>query len=173
MCFVHGIQRRQQHEPVAYILGEVGFGPRMYHIEPDVLVPRPETELLVDEALNVIPHDANALVLECGAGSGVVCCEIALARPKVVVKGGMLIQKRCQWHARIFSAMALRMRRCGRVIFFAAIAGLMPLSSDDPIVLVSNPPYIPTSDIATLDDTVRSYESHIALDGGPTGLSFL
>lgn len=172
MTYQTMIKRRQAHEPVAYILGEVGFGPRLYSVVPDVLVPRPETELLVAAAVEMLPEQKDILVLECGVGTGVISCELGLARPQ------------CQVHGWDINPLAIRNSQDNMVRhgvgnvslhegdFFDGVQQHNFAALAKPVLIVSNPPYIPSGDLENLDQTVRDYESTVALDGGETGLDF-
>jgi release factor glutamine methyltransferase len=75
------VARREQGEPVAYILGEKEFYGRMFRVTPDVLIPRPETELLVETALEHLPEQTPCNILDLGSGSGAVAITLALERP--------------------------------------------------------------------------------------------
>ncbi len=158
------VRRRGEGEPTAYLVGRREFYGRPYRVDPRVLVPRPETELLVEAALAALPEGGRALDL-C-TGSGCVAISLALARPaaRVVatdVSDGALALAR-------ENAAAL-----GAVVEFAtgdlwsAVHGAEPFD-----VVVSNPPYVPTKELAGLSREVRR-EPCIALDGGPDGLALL
>ncbi|MDA1352956.1 MAG: peptide chain release factor N(5)-glutamine methyltransferase [bacterium] len=166
------IKRRQLHEPVAYILGEVGFGPRMYRVAADVLVPRPETELLVEAALGMVSDGVDVSVLECGIGSGVVACEIGLNRAKAQLSGWDINPTAVSLSKDNASLHGVTNVSVYQGDFFSGVRSGGYFPSDLPILLVSNPPYIPSSDIEGLDATVRDYESRVALDGGETGYDF-
>jgi len=163
------VQRRGQREPLQYILGSTSFCGFEIALSRDVLIPRPETESLAERAWQFLQKTGgNPLVLEIGTGSG--CLAIALAR-------NALMAKVC---ATDFSAPALELARrnaetnqvsdrvqfCRGDLFAAAPAG----ARFD--LIVSNPPYIPTARIATLEAEVRDHEPRSALDGGADGQDF-
>ena len=162
--------RRLRGEPVAYILGSWEFYGLPLTVTPDVLIPRTDTEVLVDtvkELLTGVKMDARVLDLCCG--SGCITCAIAHELPATKLVAIDL------------SATALDVcrqnlsqhRLSSRVITFQADATASPplgIGSFD--VIVSNPPYIASDEIPTLDRSVRDYEPIWALDGGEDGLKF-
>lgn len=162
------IQRRLAGEPTQYLLGEKEFYGRKFKVDPRVLIPRSETELLVQAALSELPKDAPCRVLDLCTGSGCVAVSIAAERPLASV-----------W-ATDLSDDALAVARGnaevlgvdGRVTFFSGdlFAALPPGARFD--VIVSNPPYISTKDLAGLQREVQK-EPRLALDGGADGLLLL
>ena len=167
------VQRRGRREPLQHILGTVSFCGFELEVNADVLIPRPETELLAEKAwlllqdLRRSPPGAST-VLDYGTGSG--CLAIAIARhaPDAVV------------HALDLSAPALETARRnalrhlpeGRIVFYESDGfGAIPpgLRFD---LLVANPPYIPSHEIEQLQPEVKDHDPRIALDGGPDGLDF-
>lgn len=157
-------RRREAREPVAHIVGRKQFWTLDLAVSKDVLIPRPETEYLVEAALAAMPKDAPLSVLDLGVGSGAILLSLLSERP----------------HARGFgvdaSAEALTVARQN-----ADVLGL----SDRIVwrqgdwadglehgfdVVVSNPPYIVSADIAGLQPEVALFEPHLALDGGADGL---
>jgi release factor glutamine methyltransferase len=165
------IARRVGREPVAYILGEREFFGRPFAVSPDVLIPRPETEWLVEAALSAIDERSSAgrppAVLDVGTGSGCIAVTIALERPAVLVTGTDV-------SAAALSAAAANARRHGvgdRVTWrHAPLAGGAAGTVD---VLVSNPPYVAEADRGSLPPDVRDFEPATALFGGPDGLGVL
>ena len=164
------IKRRLKREPVAYILGQKDFWDISLTVDPSVLIPRPETELLVERALDLIPkHSDGAIhrILELGTGSGAIILSLAAARP------GHL------FYASDADAAALAVARknaadnqlADQVNFFAG-SWFAPIHSDIKFdLIVSNPPYIPGPEIAGLAPEICRYEPGRALDGGADGLS--
>tara|TARA_Y100001934_G_scaffold282582_1_gene397002 strand:- start:692 stop:1552 length:861 start_codon:yes stop_codon:yes gene_type:complete len=162
------LERRRIHEPLQHILGSVSFCGIEIEVTPDALIPRPETELLAEAAwiwLNDRSPNARR-VLDIGTGTG--CIPIAITRncPTAEV------------HAVDISNPALSLARrnaarndCTKIQFFESdlFAGLTDQHFD---LIVSNPPYIPTAEIETLDIEVRNYDPTLALDGGDDGLDF-
>lgn len=162
------IQRRLAHEPTQYLVGHKEFYGRRFAVDARVLIPRSETELLVEAMLQVLPKDAPGRVLDVCTGSGCIAISIAAERPAASV-----------WAADV-SADALTVARANadalgvssRVTFFEG-ALLEPVPADARFdVIVSNPPYIPTAELGGLDAEVRR-EPHLALDGGADGLAVI
>ncbi len=161
------VQRRLEGEPVAYIVGEKEFWSLKLKVNPSCLIPRPETELLVEEALKVSASLGKPLkILEIGTGCGAIA--IALAREL----GDAQI-----WATEI-SPYALQVAKenverhgLGKRIKLLQ-ADLYPPERGFSLI-VSNPPYIPTQDLFKLPPEVRDYEPLEALNGGPDGLSII
>ncbi len=155
------VARRGRREPLQHILGTQEFCGLEFEVTPDVLIPRHDTETLVHEALSR-KSDARAL-LDIGTGSG--CIAIALARqlPAAAVTATDISE----------SALAVARRnaeRHGVAIEFLKGSLFIPVTGRRFDLIVSNPPYIPTKDIAGLEPEVRDYDPHSALDGGGDGL---
>jgi release factor glutamine methyltransferase len=154
------LHQRLQGKPTQYITGRQEFYGREFRVTPDVLIPRPETEHLVEAALTRIkPGDA---VLDVGTGSGAIAITIAL-------------ETGAQVYATDISTAALRIaaenaRKLQAPVTFLA-ADLVSCFADGSFDLIaSNPPYVPKTDHPALQREVRDYEPHVALFGGPTGL---
>ena len=157
--------RREQREPIAHILGRKGFWSVMLSVGPQVLAPRPDTELVVIAALERIEAAAAARVLDLGTGSGAILLAILAERP--AAKGlGVDVSEEALAVAR---ENAANLGLAGRTALLRGdwTAGLEDDSFD---LVVSNPPYIRSDEIPTLDAEVRQYEPLEALDGGPDGL---
>jgi release factor glutamine methyltransferase len=161
------VARRGKREPLAWILGSTGFHALDLAVHADVLVPRPDSETLVDAALEWIPTDADpAYVADVGSGTGAVGLAIAAARPGV------------RLYAIDVSDAALENTRenVGRLEMKDRVAVLRgpfldPIPRDRPVEwVVSNPPYIPSRAIEGLMPEVATFEPRLALDGGPDGL---
>lgn len=159
------VVRRGKREPLAWILGSAGFHALDLEIRPDVLVPRPDTETLVDAALATIPPGP-ALVADVGCGSGAVGLAIAKARPDVKVYAVDLADAALETTRANAAALGLADRVAVlRGDLLAAIPARRRIDW-----VVSNPPYIPTGDIAALMPEVSRWEPRLALDGGADGL---
>jgi len=159
------MERRARREPMSHILGRKGFWSLMLKVTPDVLTPRPETELLVDLALEAFPPTARFSVLDLGVGSGAILLAILAERPGA--RGlGIDISEEALAVARDNAAS---LDLAGRAAFLRGdwTAGLAEGGFD---LVVANPPYIPSGEIAGLEPEVREHEPMIALDGGPDGL---
>jgi len=165
------IQRRKNREPVAYITGEKGFFESSFQVGPGVLIPRPDTEILVEKTLGVLAQDVPkpGRILELGAGSGAIVISLAKTHPEHFFFAGDI------------SLIALntarknagREKEIGKIHFFNGswFDALAARSFFD--VIVSNPPYIPRSHIPDLAPEIREYEPISALDGGDDGLESL
>jgi release factor glutamine methyltransferase len=159
------IARRLRREPVSHILGRKGFWKIMLSVTPDVLTPRPDTEVIVDEALKAFPEQMAFSVLDLGVGSGAILLAILAERP--AAKGlGVDVSEEALAVAR---ENAANLDLDNRVALLRGdwTAGLGDATFD---LVVSNPPYIATEEIETLDPEVKDHEPRLALDGGPDGL---
>ena len=162
-------QRHLDGEPVAYLIGEWEFYGLPLDISESVLIPRPDTEVLVERALARLQSAAEPRVLDLCAGSGCVGLALAKHLPGSRVTLGELDEGAL----RICRQNIRRNDLTGRVAAMQMDALEKPpghLGEFDAIV--SNPPYIPDGDIAGLDVSVRDYEPHLALKGGKDGLDF-
>ena len=167
------IKRRMNREPVAYILGCKEFWSMGLHITRDVLIPRPETECLVEKSLEMLAVDANMkskLILELGTGCGAVILALASENP------------RHSYWATDISINAIRIARQNAMqndlngkIHFIAGDWFAPLGSKTGVfdLIVSNPPYIKSGDLAQLQPEIHAYEPLLALDGAADGLHCL
>jgi len=160
------VSRRSHGEPVAYILGEKEFWSLPLAVGPGVLIPRPETELLVERALAHLPGKASARVLDVATGSGAVALAIAHERPLDSVTGTDVSD----------AAINLARRNADRLglarVEFRSGSWFAPVAGERFEVIVSNPPYIAEAD-ARVERDVRLFEPHDALYSGPTGLEAL
>ena len=164
------VRRRLDGEPVAYIIGEWEFYGLPLNISQDVLIPRADTEVLAERGIQKAKEAGEgARVLDLCAGSGCVGLAVAANVPACRVVLGELSEgalRICKQNVRRNSLNA-------RVTCLSVDAMEPPASSLwDFDVIVSNPPYIPTADIQTLEHSVKDYEPHMALDGGEDGLDF-
>ena len=156
-------------EPVAYLIGEWEFYGLGLDISPAVLIPRPDTEVLVQTVVHELDSGADCRVLDLCAGSG--CIGLAVASQ--VLRSRVLLG---EWDEEALKVCRQNIRRndlTGRVVSLQLDAREKPpahLGEFD--CIVSNPPYIPDGDIAELDASVRDYEPHLALRGGADGLDF-
>ncbi len=163
-------ERRLTGEPVAYITGEWEFYGLPIKVTPDVLIPRADTELLVDLAKEALTgHKMGARVLDLCCGSGCIACAIGHELPATRLAAVDLSASALE----ICRQNLDRNRLTPRVICMQADATASPplgIGSFD--LIVSNPPYIATEEIASLDASVKDYEPVWALDGGKDGLRF-
>ncbi len=156
------LQRRLQAEPIAYIFGEKEFYGMTFKVTPDVLIPRPDTELLVELALSRIPVDRKMRVLDLGTGSGAIAISIALSRPLVHV----LAVDKSTTALSIAQANARKLG-AGNVEFMMSDWWQAIPNTPNFDIIVSNPPYIAEHD-AHLQQL--HYEPISALIAGLTGL---
>jgi release factor glutamine methyltransferase len=161
------IERRRKHEPVAYILGEREFYGRRFAVDARVLVPRPETEGVIDAALALLPAPTEGVtlrVLDLGTGSGAIALTLAAERPDLRVTAVDLSPDA----AEVARGNALRLGLEARVtVVEGALYG--PVGGERFQLIVSNPPYIRSAEVETLMPDVRCFEPRLALDGGPAG----
>jgi release factor glutamine methyltransferase len=159
------VVRRLRHEPVARIVGRKEFWSLPLRITPAVLVPRPETETVVEEALALVARGAAARIADIGTGSGAILLALLSELPNAMAIGtdrdgeALLVARR--------NAELLGL--AGRAAFVACDYGAALAGGCD--LVVSNPPYIATREIATLAPDVRDFDPRAALDGGSDGLA--
>jgi release factor glutamine methyltransferase len=157
------VARREAGEPVAYLLAEKEFHGRPFRVTPAVLIPRPETELLVEAALERLPADGPARILDLGTGSGAVAVSLALARPRAQV-----VALDASPAALAVARENARRLGAGNVAFLLSdwYAGLGVKKFD---MIVSNPPYIAAADPHLAAGDLR-FEPNSALASGVDGL---
>jgi release factor glutamine methyltransferase len=156
-------KRRLNGEPIAYLLEEREFYGLTFKVSPATLIPRPETELLVDHALQHVPKQGVCRVLDLGTGSGAIALSIAHARPDaevVAVDASMAALEVAQFNAQRLNLGNVRLLRSD---WFSALKG----ESFD--IIVSNPPYIAAGDVHLAQGDVR-FEPRAALISGTDGL---
>lgn len=162
------LRRRLMRVPVAYITGHREFYDLDLAVAPGVLIPRPETEHVVEEALRIgremLAQRDHVTVADAGTGSGA----IALAMAKHLPAARVIAIDQSSAALAIADLNAKRLRLAGRVTFLPGDL-LAPLTEPVDIV-VANLPYIPTAEIERLQPEVRDHEPREALDGGPDGL---
>jgi release factor glutamine methyltransferase len=159
------IDRRSRREPVSQILGVKGFWKIMLRVTPQVLTPRPETETILDVVLAEIPPARRFRVLDLGVGSGAIVLAILAERPAAVGLGVDVSEEALA----VARENAANLGLAGRIALMRGdwTAGLGDESFD---LVVSNPPYVRSGEIAGLAPEVRDHEPRLALDGGPDGL---
>ena len=160
------LKRRSNNEPIAYILGEKEFWSKKFNVNKDTLIPRPETELLVDKILKIY-QEKQISILDIGTGSG--CIVISLLSSLKTSNGvGIDISKNAILMAK---KNALKHKLSRRVKFLnKSINNIFSKKFD---LIVSNPPYVDSKDIKNLSDDIKRFEPRIALDGGNDGLDLI
>jgi release factor glutamine methyltransferase len=170
-AFAKVIQRRAQGEPQQYITGHQEFFGLEFKVTRDVLIPRPETELLVESALSLL-SDRNQATLICDVGTGSGCIAVALlhARPSARAVAIDISEAAIQ----IARANALRHAVSDRISLLVANC-FASLKSSEPgfDLIVSNPPYVSAAAMSGLQREVRDHEPHFALTPGGDGLSII
>ena len=160
------IQRRSQCEPIAYIMKEKEFWSKIFFVSSDTLIPRPETELIV-EKLTKIFEEKKISILDIGTGTG--CILISLLSELKNSKGiGIDISKKA---LRIAEKNSEQHGMKNKIKFFHKSLDSKFYQKFD--LIVSNPPYIKKSEIKNLKEDVRKFEPRIALDGGNDGLDLI
>ena len=163
------LKRRLSGEPLAYITGDWEFYGLPMKVTPDVLIPRMDTEVLVNTALKALMgRKMDARILDLCSGSGCVGCALAHELPAARVVMVDISERALE-----VSRQNIRLNRVNRAATLRADAlEKPPMSIGQFDLIVSNPPYVPSFEILTLDSSVRDYEPLGALDGGEDGLMF-
>ena len=185
--FSEAIERRGRREPPQYILGEVEFRGLLFKVNREVLIPRPETELLVEEAVrNILVSPESVSVLDLCTGSGCVAICIARELKKTIPVTPPLLKGEIGG-LRIYAvdisggAIAVARENAGRhgvedsiqFLIGDLFHALEPLKLEGKIdLIVSNPPYVSTKEMKDLQPEIREYEPLQALYGGEDGLDF-
>lgn len=157
-------RRREAREPIGHILGRKAFWKHDLMVNADVLSPRPETELLVEVAMETLAPDSQARVLDLGVGSGAILLSVLADRPHTTGVGvdasgaALAVARHNGEQMGLSERLTLQHGDWGE-----GVAGPFDL-------ILSNPPYIPSEDIVGLAPEVARYEPRMALDGGPDGL---
>ncbi|KPA08923.1 HemK family modification methylase [Candidatus Magnetomorum sp. HK-1] len=162
--------RRVQHEPIAYITGSKAFWESSFDVSPQVLIPRPDTETLIEAAISQIESAKTPLrILELGVGSGAIIVSLAKQFPQHTYFAT----------DRSYSAICTAKKNANKIlqtnsVFFILSDWFSGLSAGHLFhLIISNPPYIPTKDLKTLQPDIFKFEPLIALDGGDNGLFHL
>ncbi|HVF30076.1 MAG TPA: peptide chain release factor N(5)-glutamine methyltransferase [Pyrinomonadaceae bacterium] len=162
------VRRRSANEPFQYIAGETEFYGLDFIVTPDVLIPRPETEILVENAIDILGALPSASLCEVGIGSGCIAVSILHHVPDTTATGLDVSQEAlavAQSNARRHN-LAARLELRESDVFSA-------LNEERFELIVSNPPYIPLLDLDGLQAEVRDFEPHLALFAGADGLSVI
>lgn len=187
------VSRREAREPIAYILGMKEFWSLPLTVSPDVLIPRPDTETLVEAALEKISvecrvssvelpgseirnpqpetHNPKLVIADLGTGCGAIALALAVEVPDALVYAIDRSASACRIAMRNVQALELTNRvRCIQGDLLESIRTVDAQGGCD--LIVSNPPYIPSDDCGALSPEITLYEPIEALDGGPDGLSY-
>lgn len=160
------LRRRAKREPLQYILGHVEFYGLRINVGPGVLIPRPETEILVEEVLKNLKKKRAVRLLDVCTGSGCVALAIAKNLSRADVFGTDRSEKALRYAKRNAGANSIKNVTFLKGPLFEPVEGMC---FD---VIVSNPPYIKTSILQGLEPEIRDWEPEVALDGGEDGLTF-
>ncbi len=163
------VQRRAKAEPVAYLVGHREFFSLDFEVNREVLIPRPDTETLVLKVIELLKPLSGPKLLELGTGSG--CIAIALAKhlPTAVITAVDISSTALEVAGRNAKRHGVEQR----IEFLEGdLWAALPADHDKFDAVVSNPPYICSDEIQTLDADVAKHEPHLALDGGSDGLTF-
>ena len=162
---------RVSRMPLAYIVGRREFYSLQFNLSLEVLIPRPETEAVVEAALDSLSLRSAAKVLDLGTGSGAIGLAIAanslnieLTATDVSIKA-LELARRNSIRLGLDARVEFRLADCWEILDKGNLLGRYDL-------IVANPPYIPDAEIASLAPEIRSYEPRLALAGGPDGLNF-
>jgi len=162
------IQKRTEGCPVAYLVGTRDFYLLSYDVNSAVLIPRPDTETLVEAALTLLKHHPTARVLDVGTGSGCIAVSLAHQAKQAHITAVDISPE----------AAAVARQNAGKhgvtdrvTVVVGDLFAPLPAGAKYQLI-VSNPPYISPAEIATLEVQVKDYEPRLALDGGPDGLAF-
>ena len=164
------VRRRGQHEPTQHIIGSACFCGTEFTINRNALVPRPETELLAEAGWSFLStHNSESLTaLDIGTGTGCIAITLVIKCPNLSVLASDI-----SFEALDLAKQNATIHNVGQRIEFIqsnAFGALPSIQKFD--LIISNPPYIPTSEIETLQPEVREFDPHVALDGGADGLDF-
>jgi len=167
-AFAAMIARRAAHEPFAYVVGEKWFYGRRFRVTKDVLIPRPETELLVEAILARLPADAVATIVDVGTGSGVIGLTLAVERPKAKTV-------LCDVSAKALAVArgnvrVMKLGRRARLVRLDVLKRLPPEPKSGFTVLAANLPYLPLKTWKKTAPEVRLREPKLALVSGDDGL---
>ena len=163
--FYNLIERRKKGEPVAYLINKKEFWKETFYVNKDVLIPRPDTEHLIEEVIKYTDEDSKLHILDIGTGSG--CILLSILRERKKFNGtGIDISKKSINISR-YNAKKLKLNN--RTKFYVSDVDNFLIGKYD--IVISNPPYIENSSLKYLDRDVINFEPKLALDGGKDGFS--
>ena len=159
------IKRRKRGEPIAYLINKKEFWKNEFYVNKDVLIPRPDTELLIEQVLKIYSKDVQLQVLDIGIGSG--CILLSILKERINFYGiGIDISKKS---VNVSKLNAKKLKLNNRVKFYNSDVDNFKIGKYD--LIVSNPPYIELSSLRYLEKNVVNYEPKLALSGGIDGFS--
>ena len=165
--FKNLIYQRLKKKPIAYLLGKKDFWKYQFKVSEGVLIPRPDTEIIVEEVLKLTKHKSDLKILDVGLGSG--CILLSILKEKKFFKGvGIDLSKKSVEIAKINAA---DLGLLNRVKILKSDIDNFEYGKYD--LIISNPPYINNLDLRYLEMDIRNFEPKIALDGGSDGLSVI
>ena len=162
--FKNYLLRRCQKEPMAYILGYKHFWKHKFLTNNSVLIPRPDTELIIEETLRYLPINKSKKILDVGTGSGCIIVSLLKERPKCAATAIDISKKAIN-----VAKMNAKLHQLDNKINFINI-NIDKYKSSNYDLIISNPPYINSIDLNRLDDDIKFHEPMLALSGGSDGL---
>ena len=164
-CFNKFIDRRKKGEPIAYLINKKGFWKNEFYVNKDVLIPRPDTELIIEQVLKIFPNQSQMQVLDIGTGSGCILLSIIKERPNFYGTGIDISKKSIN----VSKINAKQLNLTNRVKFIHSSVDNFNIGKYD--LIVSNPPYIKLVSLKYLEKDVINFEPKLALSGGFDGFS--
>ena len=163
--FINLVNQRSQGKPIAYLMGKKDFWKYEFNVSKDVLIPRPDTELIIEKVLELTKHKSKLNILDIGVGSG--CILLSILKEKPYFNGtGVDLSKKCLDISKI---NALKLGIKNRVKFFKSDIDNFNYGKYD--LIISNPPYINNINLKYLEKDVINFEPIMALNGGLEGTS--
>jgi release factor glutamine methyltransferase len=162
------VRRRAAREPFQYIAGKQEFYGHEFFVTPDVLIPRPETEIMVEAAISELKHIDAPRFCEIGVGSGCISTAMLKNLPTATASGADISENALK----VARTNAAKNEVSDRITFVVSdvFSNIDETGFD---LILSNPPYVPSADMATLQDEVRNFEPKTALFGGDDGLDVI
>ena len=163
--FISFIERRKNGEPIAYLINKKEFWKDEFYVNKDVLIPRPDTELIIEQVLKIYPKQSQLQVLDIGTGSGCILLSILKERPNFYGTGIDISKKSIN----VSKFNTKKLNLTNRVRFFHSSVDNFKIGKYD--LVVSNPPYIELLNLKYLEKNVFNFEPKLALSGGFDGFS--
>jgi len=163
--FTNFIERRRKKEPIAYLINKKEFWKNEFYVNKDVLIPRPDTELLVEEVIKIYPKNSQLQILDIGTGSGCILLSILMERSNFYGTGIDISKK----SIKVSKFNAKQLNLTNRIKFFHSSVDNFKIGKYD--LIVSNPPYIDLLSLKYLEKGVVNFEPKLALSGGFDGFS--